>query len=50
MVGGLYTQFMANEHVGYAPEKWKAVLDKYPGFQAYGERLAFEMKETRPHG
>lgn len=43
-VGGVYTNFAANPNVGFAKEKWAALLEQYPNFKAYGERFSAEMK------
>lgn len=37
-IGGLYTNMLANDNVGFAKEKFTEVLAKYPTFAAYGER------------
>jgi len=42
-IGGLYTNYINNPHVGFAKESWKATLDQYPNFKAYGERFEQEM-------
>ena len=39
-IGGLYTNFIANEHVGFTKERWLASTNDYPNFKAYGERFA----------
>ena len=39
-IGGLYTNFCANENVGFAKERWQAILEEFPNFKAYGERFA----------
>ena len=44
-IGGLYTNFFANKAVGFAPEKWAALLELYPAFKAYGERFAASNAE-----
>mmetsp|Transcript_7412 Transcript_7412/g.12523 ORF Transcript_7412/g.12523 Transcript_7412/m.12523 type:complete len:210 (-) Transcript_7412:72-701(-) len=44
-IGGLYTNYFNNKGVGYAPERFAELLEKYPNFKAYGERFASEMKE-----
>ena len=41
-VGGLYTNYLANEHITYGKDEWKSLLDKYPNFKGYGERYAAE--------
>ena len=38
-IGGCYTNFFKNP-LRYTPERWDAVLAKYPKFAAYGERFA----------
>ena len=52
-IGGLYTNYLANKDVSFAPEKWAAVLDQFPNFKAYGERFTAACKrmngrESRP--
>ena len=42
--GGLYTNFVNNDIVGFAADKWKTALDNAPNFKAYGERFSAEMK------
>lgn len=42
-IGGLYTNYINNPHVGFAKESWEAALDTYPNFKAYGERFKKEM-------
>ena len=44
-VGGLYTNYINNKAVGYAPDRFAALLDKFPNFRAYGERFSAEMKD-----
>jgi len=39
-IGGLYTTFFSNPAVGFAKDRFDAILAKYPNFQAYGERFA----------
>ena len=39
-IGGLYTNFFNNADIGFAKDRWAAVLAKYPNFKAYGERFA----------
>ena len=49
-IGGLYTNFLANPQC-FAPERWAALLAKFPNFKAYGERYAEANKaflESRP--
>jgi glutathione S-transferase len=41
-VGGLYTNYLANENITFGKEGWASVLEKYPNFKAYGERYAAE--------
>ena len=43
-IGGLYVNYFKNSMI-YAPERWAALLEKYPGFKAYGERFAGAMAE-----
>ena len=31
-IGGLFTNFMANDNVGFAKDKWTATLAKFPAF------------------
>lgn len=38
-IGGLYTNMLANDKVGFARDKFAEVLAKYPAFTAYGERF-----------
>ena len=44
-IGGMYTNFFANPAVGFAAEKWTAVLEQFPNFKAYGERFVAAMNE-----
>ena len=43
-IGGFYTNYATNP-MCYAPERWAALLEKYPKFKAYGARFAEENKE-----
>ena len=35
-IGGLYTNYLANEHIKFGKEAWASILEKYPNFKAYG--------------
>ena len=44
-VGGIYTNYIGNPNVGFAKEKWEAVLADFPNFKAYGERFVAAINE-----
>ena len=37
-IGGLYTNYLANDNISFAKEQFAACLEKFPNFKAYGER------------
>ena len=41
-IGGLYTNYLANDAITFGKESWPTILEKYPKFKAYGERYAAE--------
>ena len=43
-VGSIYANYVANPNVGFAKDRWAAILTQFPNFKAYGERFAAEMK------
>ena len=50
-LGSFYTNYYANPSVGFAADRWKALLDEHPNFKAYGEKFAAELADylsTRP--
>ena len=42
-IGGLYINYLTNEHVAYGKDRWPQILEKYPNFKAYGKRYAKEV-------
>ena len=42
-IGMLYVNFFTKKGI-YEPEKWKALLNRYPLFQQYGEAFAQENR------
>ena len=43
-IGGLYTNYLANKDISFAPEKWSGLLAQFPNFKAYGERFVGACK------
>ena len=44
-VGGLYTNYCANEHITFAKDKFAQILKDFPNFEAYGKRFETECAE-----
>ena len=44
-IGQLYTNYLANENISFAPERWNAVLESFPGFKAWGAKFAEKNAE-----
>lgn len=44
-IGGIYTNYITNDSVGFAKEKWQVAADKYPNYKAYGARFAEANKK-----
>ena len=38
-IAGLYTNFLSNDQIGFAKERFQAVLKAYPAFEEYGKRF-----------
>ena len=52
-IGGLYTNFFNNPDIGFAKDRWTALLAKFPNFKAYGERFSSANEKwlsSRPKG
>ena len=45
-VGGLYTNFVANEAITFGKKQFAALLVQFPNFKAYGERFAAGCKRV----
>lgn len=43
-IGGLYTNYINNKNVSFAPDLWAKSVENYPKFKAYGERFAEAVK------
>ena len=50
-IGGLYTNYLANESISFAKDRFAETLAKYPDFEAYGKRYCEAVKtylDARP--
>ena len=44
-LGGIYTNYLANEHISFAKDRFAEFLSKHPYFEEYGKRYTAAVSD-----